>query len=66
VSFFLTTAPDRGETILVRPVMEHVQISSVFLHVCIRTDHSSVLHYSDGMNCLLADGTNSLRKGCDL
>jgi hypothetical protein len=63
VLFFCTASPDRVETVLVRSVMHHVQISSVFLHLCIHTYCSCVLHYSDGMNYLVADGVNSLRKG---
>jgi hypothetical protein len=30
VSFFLIAAPDRGETIVVRLVMDHVQTPSIF------------------------------------
>jgi hypothetical protein len=43
--------------------MDHVKISSVFLYLCIHAHRSSVLHYSDGMNYLVADGANSLKKG---
>jgi hypothetical protein len=64
VSFFLTAALDLGKTIVVRLVMDHVQTSSVFLHLCIHAYRSSVLDYSDGMNYLVADSANSLRKGC--
>jgi hypothetical protein len=41
--------------------MDHVQTIS-FLYLCIHTYRSSVLYYSDGMNYLVADGANSLRK----
>jgi hypothetical protein len=64
VSFFLIAALDRGKTIVVRPVRDHVQILSIFLHLCIHVYRSSVLHYFDGMNYLVVDGANSLRKGC--
>jgi hypothetical protein len=39
-----------------------------FLYLCIYAYHSSVLHYFDRMNYLVADGANSLRKGrvCDV
>jgi hypothetical protein len=62
VSFFLIA--NRGETVIVNLVKAYDQISSAFcLCVIIHVSHV-VLCVSDGMNYLLADGANSLRKGC--
>jgi hypothetical protein len=61
VLFFLTTAPDRGETILVRPhegsYSDFISFS-VFLYSYILL--MSVYTVSDGMNYTVADGANFL------
>jgi hypothetical protein len=60
VSFFLTAAPDRGKTSLVRPCEWSYSDFIYFPHLYIHTYWSSVLHYSDGANYLVVDGANSL------
>jgi hypothetical protein len=64
VSFFLNAAPDRGETIIVNLVKAYDQFSSISsLYVIIHVS-LVILHVSDAMNYLVADGVNSLRQGC--
>jgi hypothetical protein len=48
---------------LLDPVKDHAQISLVFyIYVFIHITHV-ILHCSDGMTYLVADGVNSLRQG---
>jgi hypothetical protein len=60
VSFFLTAAPDRGKTSLVRPREWSYSDFIYFPHLYIHTYCSSVLQYFDGANYLVVDGANSL------
>jgi hypothetical protein len=63
VSFFLTAAPDRGETAIVNLVKAYDQISSIISFYLFQHVSHVVLTLSDGMNYLVVDGANSLRQG---
>jgi uncharacterized membrane protein AbrB (regulator of aidB expression) len=63
VSFFLTAAPDRGKTAIVNLAKAYGQILSIIsFYVFLHVSHV-VLHLSNVMNYLVADGANSLRQG---
>jgi hypothetical protein len=63
-NFFRATAPDQGKTIVVRPHDGPCSdfISFFCIYVFIYIAHV-ILHNSDGVNYLVVDGANSLRKG---
>jgi hypothetical protein len=63
VSLFVNAAPDPGGTFIVNLVKAYDQISWISsLCVILHVSHIT-LHPSDGMNYLVVDGVNSLRKG---
>jgi hypothetical protein len=63
IGIFHLLFPSEAKLLELNLVKAYVQISLVFLHLCIDMYHSSVLHYSDGTNYLGVDGVNLLRKG---
>jgi hypothetical protein len=63
VSLFPNAAPDRGETVIANLVKAYDQISLISSHCAILHVSRVMLHLSDDMIYLVADGANSLRQG---
>jgi hypothetical protein len=64
VSLSLNAVPDRGKTVIANLVKTYDEISWISDLCAILHDSHVVLHLSDGMYYLVADGANSLRQRC--